>query len=400
MSYQINIIDAMCGMGKTSAAINHINRAPEEKRFMYITPFLDEADRIIAACPSKKFVQPQPYGSKLRDIKRLIGKGRNIVSTHALFQMFDHEIMDLLRLHNYTLIMDEVANVVEPLQISSKDLSTILEKYTAITEDHLLQWTDPEYRGEFDHYRFLIEINAVYYYSGTALLWMFPVETFKAFDEVYILTYMFDAQIQRYYYDFNNVTYKYLYVTGDSLDTYEFTEDRVEYDLSKYKDLIHILDHQKLNSIGDDEFALSKSWYERNANNECMTVAKNALNNFFRNIVKTPSSDNLWTTFKDFKGSLSGKGYARGFLSLNARATNAYRHCTSLAYVANRYLNTIIKNFFVQHGVRVEEDAYALSELIQWMFRSQIRDGKPIDIYIPSRRMRELLQRWMEECAR
>ena len=72
MSTKINIVDAMCGIGKTSAAINYINASPEDQRFLYITPYLDEVERIITSCPKKHFVQPHDYGSKLRDIKRLL----------------------------------------------------------------------------------------------------------------------------------------------------------------------------------------------------------------------------------------------------------------------------------------------------------------------------------------
>lgn len=35
---------------------------------------------------------------------------------------------------------------------------------------------------------------------------------------------------------------------------------------------------------------------------------------------------------------------------------------------------------------------YALSEMIQWIFRSRIRNNESINIYIPSSRMRNLLQ--------
>lgn len=400
MSTKINIVDAMCGIGKTSAAINYINASPEDQRFLYITPYLDEVERIITSCPKKHFVQPHDYGSKLRDIKILFNDGKNIVSTHALFNMFDDEVIDIVLLQNYTLIMDEVADVVEPLDITSYDLDTILDKYTEIVDDHLLRWIEPNYEGDFEKYKRLIDLNAVYYYSNTALLWMFPVKTFEAFNDIFILTYMFDAQIQRCYYDFYNIEYNYMYVAGNSLDTYRFTNDVVEYKYPDYKSLINILDNEKMNRIGDRDYSLSKTWYIRNKDNKCTQEIQNALCNYFRRITKTPSKQNLWTTFKDYKDVLSGGGYAKGFLSCNARATNAYRSCTSLAYVINRYLNTIVKSFFLQQGVRVEEDAYALSELVQWIFRSAIRDGKEINLYIPSKRMRELLINWTESITR
>ena len=62
----------------------------------------------------------------------------------------------------------------------------------------------------------------------------------------------------------------------------------------------------------------------------------------------------------------------------------------------NRFINPIVKQFFKDRGVTANEELYALSELLQWIFRSQIRDGKPIDLYLPSRRMREILETWLE----
>ena len=63
----------------------------------------------------------------------------------------------------------------------------------------------------------------------------------------------------------------------------------------------------------------------------------------------------------------------------------------------NRYMNPIVKNFFLQHGVAVDEDGYALSEMLQFIWRSAIRNGEEIWVYIPSIRMRNLLKQWIEE---
>jgi hypothetical protein len=55
----------------------------------------------------------------------------------------------------------------------------------------------------------------------------------------------------------------------------------------------------------------------------------------------------------------------------------------------------IVKTFIESRGVAVNQDQYALSALVQWIFRSAIRDGKPITLYIPSERMRGLLMDWL-----
>lgn len=57
------------------------------------------------------------------------------------------------------------------------------------------------------------------------------------------------------------------------------------------------------------------------------------------------------------------------------------------------------KKYLEQTGLEVDEDAYALSVMLQWIWRSAIRDGGEIWIYVPSRRMRELLENWIKEVS-
>ncbi|CAG9612806.1 hypothetical protein BACCIP111899_01984 [Bacillus rhizoplanae] len=58
-------------------------------------------------------------------------------------------------------------------------------------------------------------------------------------------------------------------------------------------------------------------------------------------------------------------------------------------------MNPMIKRFFHSHDIKVNEDLFALSELLQWLFRSAIRNDEPIDVYIPSERMRTLLEMYL-----
>ena len=386
----VYICDAMCGQGKTTAAINMMKENAEETRYLYITPFLEEVSRIKKECAG--FMEPSNYGSKLDGIKYLLNKSKNIVSTHALFHRFDEECIDLTLAGNYTLVMDEVANVVEGVNISEDDMRTLLEKYVTIADDGKVIWTYREYVGDFDKYKKMADLETLYYYGKNLFVWMFPVSIFKAFRDVYILTYIFKAQIQCNYYDFYKVQYKNIYVEGKFPDC-RFTEDRVEYGERDYKELISIVDNPKLNAIGDADNSLSVNWYKRNEFNINLKKLKSNLRTFFD---KTKSQDNLWTTFKDFKEKMKGRFYTKGYIAVNARATNEFRHKSNLAYTVNIFMKPDIKQFFRNGGVAVDEDAYALSELIQWMFRSAIRDRNPITIYIPSRRMRTLLQTWID----
>lgn len=376
--------------------INYINNSNNDKKFLYITPFLSEVDRIIKSCKAKNFHSPQNFGTKIEGLKQLLSNGENIVSTHSLFSKFDEETIDLTYLNDYILILDEVPDVVSTLEITQYDLDTLMEKYTEVGNDNKLIWTAEEYRGEFEEYKRLCELGCVSLYKqkgATILLWMFPVTVFKAFKEVYLLTYLFDAQVQKYYYDFYDIEYNNLYVKD-----FEITTTKQEYDLSKYKDLINICEHDKLNKIGDLDGSLSYSWFNRNkgVRNPLMMTMKNNCINYFRHISNTPSKVNLWTTFKEYRKYVRGDGYSMGFEHINMRASNKYIHKESVAYLANRYMNPIIKNFFTGRGVEVNEDLYALSELLQFIFRSQIRVDKPINLYLPSQRMRDVLYDWLD----
>lgn len=390
------------GSGKTSAAINFINESDDDTRFIFITPYLEEVQRIKSSCPSKRFHEPQKMGNKLEGMKYLISKGTNIVSTHALFKRFDAEIIDMCRANNYILIMDEVTDVVEKYEISKEDFSILIDNFADIDEQTgLLKWRVPkdDYNGKFSEEKRLCELNCLAYYGGSVMMWLFPIEAFNAFRHVYILTYMFKSQLQRYYYDYYSLPYTYIYVKGNSVDTYHFTTEESEKQSSTYnfKNLINILEDEKLNLIGDREYDLSKNWYIRNQNNIVMQQLRNNIQNFFRNKRKSKTNENLWTTFTDFKYCLSAKGYGRAYASINMRASNKYRDRTSIAYPVNRYINTGVKNFFTRHNVKTDEDGFALSEMLQFIWRSAIRDGKEIWIYIPSIRMRRLLNMWIED---
>ena len=399
---KVNIVDAIMGAGKTQSIMNYINQSND--KFLVITPFLDEITRYRTYCKSKNFKSPkfENKKTKLDNIKYLVEKGENIVSTHALFQKFDNELIDMCRAQNYTLIMDEVANVIDEYTITKQDFEILKNTYVTINpETKQLIWKEEysDYKGKFDNEKRLCDLGSLVCYGNDLMVWLFPIETFNSFRNIFILTYKFELQLQKYYYDYYGLQYQFWSVEGNDLEnyhlvTYEPNKSYLDYN---YEQLIHICEIEKLNLIGDRDTDLSKSWYARNKNNTSIKVLKNNIQNFFRNIRNDNSSDNIWTTFKDYQSLLKGKGYTKGYLPLNSRATNEYRERTSVAYPVNRYLNPFVKNFFNSNNIEVDENGFALSEMLQFIWRSAIRDGKEIWVYIPSIRMRNLLKQWIKQ---
>ena len=409
---KINVVDSIMGSGKTQAAINYINST--DTKIMYVTPYLTEVERIIKACPDKHFKQPINYNgsvSKMVNLKHLLDRGENIVTTHALFHNFDDETIELCYIQEYVLIMDEVTDVIDVYPMGKEDTRIMLDNFVEVQENGILKWTETNYNDpKFMTEKHLCEMECLAMYGKELMMWLFPVKIFQAFHESYILTYMFSGQMQKYYYDFNGLDYQYLYVQGDAMDNYHFVTEPVTAAVRyNYKDLIYIMDDYKMNLIGKNSNSLSKAWYERNVDTGLIKKLKNNTANFFNNkkiawkdgqLVSSWSKNNIWTTFKEYKHLLAGKGYTKGFLPLNIRASNDYQDCNAVAYLINKYFNPYIRQFFTMHNVEVDEDAYAVSEMLQFIWRSAIRQGKPISVYIPSSRMRTLLEQWIESVSR
>ena len=396
------------GRGKTSAAINFINRAGQGGRWMFIVPYKTEIKRVMEACGESHFFEPDPEDEigKLNDIKHLLQQGKNIVSTHALFGRLDSEALELIRGGGYNLVMDEVTQVLDHVEITAHDAKLLEEKLVTINENKRVIWRDASYTGKFEPYKEKVESRRVYRYSPQLWLSMIPLDLFAAFKDVYIMTYMFEHQLQRCYFDFVGLPYEYLHVGGDSQENYIFTETNRANTRTNYKELIHICNDRKMNEEGSDKFALSKGWYVSNYNSRELEVLKNHIYNFFRHKAKTRAALNMWTTFgksdargMDWRQKLAGKGYSKGFISCNARGTNDFRGKTSLAYLVNRFPHTCDRNFLMSQGIPIDSDFFALSEMLQWIWRSAIRDGKEIAIYVPSLRMRTLLEDWVERVS-
>ena len=344
------------------------------------------------------------------DFKELLSAGRNIATTHALFQRFDAEARELISSKNYTLVMDEVCELIAPYEITPYDAGTLSDKYITTTADGHALWRDDaaDYWGRFCDYRRDCDLGILWQYHRTSYVQVLLPDLFTCFKECFLMTYMFQSQIQRCYFDLQQLEYDLLYIEGDSKDTYMITSESHEYRIPGVKDKVHILDDSKLNAIGEDYHALARGWYEKGANERGVKQIQDNAYNFFRNKMKARATDCLWTCYKeirpvsddDTRGEavrVSPRGYKKQYVACNARATNDYKDRHYLAYLINLFPQPELKNFINARDVDFNRDEWALSMMVQWIWRSAIRDGEEIWVYVPSRRMRTLLEQWLDK---
>ena len=413
----VYICDAMMGRGKTQAAINFMmctgsGEAPT-RRFIYVTPYEDEYKRIMDDCPECHFATPAERPSKLVNIIKLLRAGRNIASTHQLFASYTSEIVDLIKEHHYTLIMDEAFEVIAPMEkITPSDVKDLLQRNIIAMEPdtYRVRWLDPDYDGDtFRDMMLRAQSGTLLYYNDHFLFWMFPIEVFNAFDDAIVMTYLFDAQNQRYYFELNNVEYDYIGVryTGED-HVYEFCKLKDETPAqAPLNDLITVIDKPKLNAIGGKHIkdalkdsTLSASYFAKHIRDMKMwdLIGRN-IYNVFHNYCGAKAGSTMWGILKEYSDRIDTRRYNNDFVACTLRATNKYRDRTRLAYVRNIYMLPYLARYYRENGCEVDEDRYALAELVQWIWRSAIRDGKPITVYLPSQRMRLLFRRWMDDIS-
>jgi hypothetical protein len=415
----VTVVDAIMGSGKTTWIIEEMRRRyiaglfdASATRFLYIATTLDEVERIKAACPEMGFVDPSPeQGRKLTGLNRLLREGRNICSTHALFHLINGETYQALLENRYVLVIDEVLQCVSHLPLPKDDKRALFENGMVYVDGRgRLRWNHqrwPDYSGRFSDIRDLCDNGNLAWHRGKFLIWELPIDMLACFAETFILTYLFRGSLMRSYFDLHGVAYQVMSLHGGELcDRSGAAEREIK---ERLRASITVVDDPRLNAVGNPtgkEQPLSASWFDRKAGSgksdgegREIKALKLATENFFRHHAGTPSGVNMWTTFKKIRPQLKGRGYAKGFVPVNCKATNEFIGKRSLAYLANVFLNPIEVGYFQDQGVEIDQDAYALGEMLQWVWRSQIRRGDPIVLFVPSERMRRLFLEWLHSDA-
>lgn len=264
---------------------------------------------------------------------------------------------------------------------------------------------------------------------------MFDAEVFKAFGRVFILTYLSDGCVLTSYLNINHIKYGYYHV--EQTDTgHQFKEgfrpttpeqkQRIKSLLNIYEGPLNTnyLTKKELNSTAKADSALSKSWFDSKKSKiakKSIEQLKNNAVNYISHIRGAYKNECLWSTFKQYankfdcprlkyrcvkRDSKKGNGCLDcqsrnscrvNFLACNCRATNKFKDKTVLIYLLNIYPSPIISDYLATKGYPLDADTYALAQLLQWIWRSAIREDKPVYLYLPSSRLRKLLYQYLND---
>lgn len=434
---ELKIIDMLPGAGKTKSMCKYLS--DNEIRFIYLTPYNEEVEHVRkdvwihgltdlqrlaleVGYTEKDFDKsgpsvPDSKFSKTSAALKLIRNEEDVVCTHELFKLLcrTKSFWKLLEGKNYSLVIDEELQLTEDYIFrgcSYSDVNFFLRRsidleMPIVTCDvsGKLCWDSRDAAAGAGAFRWLKKDMRTdnLYLDGNEVRWQIPLEKFKVFDVVYLMTYRYEISKFHKLWDgefSGKATSSYWYFEDDKLIPGKWRIPKERADNIRRRLFIGGKGCYP-NDVGKkSHYSYSRAWYDEATDEDIQKVVKKMQYFMKYGAAKRRLDKNkvIWTTFKDFREKFEAadvgedtfrpkRGDAETFVPLNMKASNKYLDRNVVFYVVDRYM-----------GPR--DDEWALSELLQFLFRTSLRledSEEKVYVWLPSERMRGLLVKWLEE---
>lgn len=424
MTDTVEIFDNIMGAGKSTAIFAWMDSNPNEK-YIYVSPNLSEVDvdgRIHNCVKNIEFISPtlEEDTRKIDHLNDLLVQGKNIACTHQLYLSMSNFSMDLIASRGYIVVLDEEINVMKSYnKYSFKDITWLLQEgyieydktngaVSWVKEDDLLNDEDHSYF----YCKNLCDKKSLYITrfdensqkaKRVMMVTQIPIRMLECAKRVIAITYMYKG----------SVLDCFLKLKG--FKTKEFTDTVCAKKItpSYYKDLITLVPP-------DDKtksYAMTSTWWDSKLTEKPCADIRNYI---LRNARKYANSADevYWTLPKARAKGASDKvrknyqlinpigfvhykdkgGVKRPcWLSTHTRATNMYSNKRVAIHCFNRYPLHDVDSYLKDYGCPIDAKVFCLSEVLQWFFRGCIRNEEPMVWCIASKRVYDLVYRWLNE---
>ncbi|WP_282182874.1 hypothetical protein [Aliiroseovarius marinus] len=395
-----------------------------ENRYLIVTPLLTECERIVAEAripfQQPEIVQSDPEIETKKDhLIQLLWEKKNVVTTHAMFDNLSDVARDGL-LDEYDLVIDEVMSVVDDgYRVKQKTWEQfyIGNGYVTVHPDTGQITPTDRWEDDVEQVDDALSVDVfkaakagrLYHLRDGINLAVMPEVLLKAGRSLTVYTFKAEGSLMKAYLE--RLGLDPVHDTGGPEVEREF--------IRKARDLITVkripaLEGLKLSHSGQTKSDASK--LDVAVPKALRSLRQNGLSEIqlSKVLITTPKEKWFWkgkapTKTAESEGNVPFKPgpYAKNsrlvsrqdrakWIPNTTRGTNDYRDATHLIYIYDQFLNPNIQQWFGGADV-ISHDDYALTELIQVIWRTQVRDDKPITVYIPSERMRELFLNWLWE---
>lgn len=440
---KIHLLDSIPGSGKSTWVMEKFREWEGNgtyEQFVYVSPLLTEVGgvrlgnrygtgRIQDTLPEMNFKYPVPVkGSKREHIKQLVMEGSNISCTHSLFTSIDLDTRKLLVDRKNVLVIDESLEAISHYKgVSRQTVKNMLDSGEILVDEKTgrILWNhvkfpctlpDGEEDDAFEFREFVELCDLGYAYlcpvrdRGTnevkwseVLLWQYPIDTLAAFDDVYVMTYMFSGTVMSAWCKMHDIE-----VVRLEEDLYRSTKEVKEF----LRDNVEVIDSPSLEELSG--YNLTQTWWVTSSKvrRKCGELYIDHVKRVLESTVKNKLSprgvkvkDILVTCPKDrweddgerkVKRKVKGRGYANAeWVYSGCRATNQYKDKKAVIYLINKHQNQRVKEYCINRGVPIDSDLYSCSEMLQVIFRGCIRKGDKMYLVMPSKRMLRIYYQWL-----
>jgi hypothetical protein len=380
---------------------------------------LSEINRVIEASNDVEFVQPDDkQGTKTNSLESHLLLGKNIATTHEMYERLVPMIRDGL-LDDYDIIIDEVPKVVE--MVTSKSKTSIQEFYldagyldvdatTGLVRPTMKWWQNRDEVSDTLSPKILTyaETGCLYLQEGKMFIWALPQSILTGGRSVTVMTYKSEGSMLLAYLRKLGLPYA---ISNDNSSEEDFREKAAK--LITIED-IPALSKTNFSHTGQVKGMSSSSYAAKVARSLKNLKERKLVGIDINNILLTSMKD-AWikaandnnrdakdgdeTTKKNSKPGVFAKGSRMkdvNWIANTTRGTNDYMYCSHLIYLYDQNINPFLARW-LGDSTQAFKDAYALTELIQWVWRSRVRRGEPVTLYLPSPRMRRLFEEWLND---
>lgn len=429
----VEVIDVLMGSGKTYASLRYIESlvlANKQVKWVFCTEFLSEiATRTVENEEAKHLWRtPEKVGeeTKMDDFINLLEEPnvQLIAITHNLLKSAANNVVvqSLVAKNGWCLFLDETIEVISPYNgINYSEFMWHKDAGRISLDDGAygrVQWLDDSVLNydtkEMAIGRMLKAQDNLYAYINGKQLSLVAIEPkvmFTMWHRVILSTYQFEDTLMDAYFKMKQIDWK---PCTDIVCCRLATKAEIKANITMIN---------KYNPAWRNT-AFSSGWYEEKATADDYKE----LNKTIRNIgdafgCKGKPELFGYTLPKSALGKRGDKkkiqpvGYKHtvclidadgeaiegtvdkrrsGHIPCNARASNEYASKTVMVHAYDRHPNVGVTNYLRGVGVSYSKERFAVNELVQWLWRSAIRNGQPIHVAILSKRMRDLFINWLD----
>lgn len=453
MNKTINVIDYMMGTGKTRYITQYMNDNAQDK-YIYVTPLLFEAQNVmVSKCASIAMQSPQDKDEQNNKITKgdhlldLLEAGANISTTHQMFKSLGRKHINLIEKQQYVIILDEVLDYIQPYEdYSFDDVKDLFERGDLVADKNNLGKVSMNWDvSKGNHYKKLHDIcDMGMLYSTTKpenlLNLQVPPVMLDAAKKVIVMTYMFNASSMAAFFKLHKYNIEFMHIPELAKN-----EADVKASLKRRLEFIEIRMADRIVSKFRDT-SMSHSWWDKAlkegyAKDYMKCISNWLVNNsqhsssfYFcspKNVVAVGTTKNALLDKYSMKYLRNTKHYTDEkfevkqrqltelevesmnddsgteldttirppkWIPVSTKATNMYRKRDLCLCLMNIYPNVNIQYYLQNYSEKVEPDAYALAEVLQFIWRGCIRDpnGANMKLYLPSPRMKKLVKDWLD----